>query len=76
MNISESEQVLTFDSVFMALQSQNFSFSKKFYSFSRISKRMLMSAIFLKKAFRYFHDIHKLSFHKLSEYIHSFIRLL
>ena len=47
INISQSEQFLTFDLVFMALQSQNLSFSKFFYSFSAIFKRMLKSEIFL-----------------------------
>ena len=51
------EQVLTFDSVFMTLQFQNFSFSKKLYSFSAIFKRMLTTAIFLKKFFHYFYGI-------------------
>ena len=54
IKISQSEQVPTFDSVFMALQSQNFSFSNKFYSFSTIFKRMLMSAIFSKIFFIHF----------------------
>ena len=39
-----SEQVLIFDSVFMVLQSQNFSFSKNFYSLSAIFKKTLKSA--------------------------------
>ena len=44
------EQVLTFNSVFMTLKSQKFSFSKHFYSFSAIFEWMLMPAI-LRKLF-------------------------